>query len=169
MSAPDETYRETYLKSLAKTLQCSVCHTGLPNAHLMDLHMCESHDSFFQAQAQRGMPVYECLVEFCGEKFSSVDARRKHLEHTHRFFPQMMGLDHGIGLDTMHKPMLSSCTLSKKKCHSGTKTMRRKKTVEQQVLGSDPMEGLSSEIERTLTIEDTTRSISFGRRKGKGI
>lgn len=136
------------LKSLAKTLQCQHCHIGLPNAHLLDLHISESHDSFFQAQVDRGVPVYQCLVEFCGERFSSVEERRSHLEYTHLFCPGLMGLEDGVGLDMMHRP----CVV---KTYHGNKD-----TV---------VDRLSCDMRRGLKIDHHTTSIPFGRRKGKGI
>ena len=137
------------LKALAKTLQCQYCHIGIPNAHLLDLHISESHDSFFQSQVDRGMPVYQCLVEFCGERFSSVEARRAHLEHTHRFSPTLMGLSHWIGLDMMHRPLI-------KKRGGGS---GKKSSVD--VLANNMFYGLKIVGHKT--------SIPFGRRKGKGM
>lgn len=134
------------LRALAKTLQCHYCHIGLPNAHLLDLHISESHDNFFQAQVDRGSPVYQCLVEFCGERFSSVEERRLHLEHVHRFCPSLMGLSRGIGLDMMHRPVI--------------KKQYGKKSVDR--LACDVQTGLKIDSHRPP-------SIPFGRRKGKGI
>lgn len=38
---------------------CSMCHKNLPSAHLLDLHIEESHDSFFAAKAERD-PMVSC-------------------------------------------------------------------------------------------------------------
>ena len=138
------------LKSLSKALQCQYCHIGLPNAHLLDLHISESHDSFFQAQVDRGIPVYQCLVEFCGERFSSVEERKSHLEHTHVFSPALMGIEDGVGLDMMHRPVMVN------RKYSGKTT-------------KDMVDGLSGDMRRGLKIDHHNTSIPFGRRKGKGI
>jgi len=81
--------------AMSKRVQCSVCHVGLPNMHLLDLHTSEAHDYFFQAQAARGYPVYRCLVEGCTEAFSTAFKRKEHLEEEHEFFPD-------FSFDTMH-------------------------------------------------------------------
>ena len=73
--------------AMSKRVQCSICHIGLPNVHLLDVHMSEAHDYFFQAQAARGQPVYQCLVEECTEAFGSASKRKDHLERDHKFFP----------------------------------------------------------------------------------
>jgi hypothetical protein len=96
--------RRAVFNSLAKELQCRVCRVGLPNAHLLDMHISESHDSFFRAQVDRGLAVYQCLMETCPEKFKSVSSRRHHLEARHRFCASMMDLPSGRGIDCMHMP-----------------------------------------------------------------
>lgn len=65
--------------------ECTVCHTSLPTAHLLDLHICELHDSYFAAQVARRMPVYRCLVESCCRKFRTIEDRRQHLLDTHQY------------------------------------------------------------------------------------
>jgi hypothetical protein len=74
---------------MAKRLQCHICHSGFPNLHLLDLHMSEVHDAFFDAQVQRGLPVYQCLVEYCGKSFCTIEERRQHLIRDHLFSPDM--------------------------------------------------------------------------------
>lgn len=149
----DEDERQmTVLKAMAKTLQCQHCLTGLPNAHLLDLHISESHDSFFQTQAERGLPVYQCLVEYCEETFTSVEERRLHLECTHMFCPMLMGLQDGTGLDMMHRPH--------KRAHG--------KRVEDGIPRAEGVDALASHVSTGLKIGHTT-SIPFGRRKGRGI
>ncbi|GMH35474.1 hypothetical protein BSKO_03342 [Bryopsis sp. KO-2023] len=76
---------------------CSVCKQVFPTEHLLTLHLAESHDSFFAAQAARNMPVFECLVESCKEKFTSRKHRETHLFHHHRF-PQ------GHNYENLHRP-----------------------------------------------------------------
>lgn len=67
------------------TSTCSVCSKVFPTARLLNLHVAESHDSFFQAKAARGYPMYECLVECCGMKFNTDRDRHRHLVDKHKF------------------------------------------------------------------------------------
>ncbi|XP_067007001.1 zinc finger protein 511 [Anabrus simplex] len=63
---------------------CVECKKQLPSAHLLDLHLSETHDSFFLAQAER-KPMYQCYVEECGERFSNSEERRSHCISGHQF------------------------------------------------------------------------------------
>lgn len=67
------------------TATCSVCSRAFPTTRLLNIHVAESHDSFFQAKVGRGYPMYECLVEGCGTKFTSDKARHQHLVDKHKF------------------------------------------------------------------------------------
>ena len=88
-------YNRDVWNALAKQVQCHVCRAGFPNPHLLDLHISEVHDCFFQAQVARGDEVYQCLVEYCPERFQTVEERSNHLIQCHKFTP-------GLGLETMH-------------------------------------------------------------------
>lgn len=37
---------------------CSTCHKRLPSAHLLDLHILETHDYYFAALAEKKPMVY---------------------------------------------------------------------------------------------------------------
>ncbi|XP_063228764.1 zinc finger protein 511 [Bacillus rossius redtenbacheri] len=63
---------------------CAKCKKHLPTPHLLDLHVAETHDSFFQAQAER-QPMYCCYVESCQEKFSDPPSRRSHCVQEHKY------------------------------------------------------------------------------------
>lgn len=67
------------------TSTCSICSKVFPTTRLLNLHVAESHDSFFQAKVARGYPMYECLVEGCGTKFNTDRARHRHLVDKHKF------------------------------------------------------------------------------------
>lgn len=43
---------ESHYNSLHRFL-CAQCSKNLPSAHLLDLHLSETHDSFFAVQAER--------------------------------------------------------------------------------------------------------------------
>lgn len=74
---------------------CGQCRAVLPSAHLLDLHLSEVHDSFFAAQAARGMRVYVCLVEGCPYRSASVTERRAHLLEQH-------GISDALDLNVVH-------------------------------------------------------------------
>ncbi|KAJ9593327.1 hypothetical protein L9F63_015147, partial [Diploptera punctata] len=49
---------------------CSECKKQFNSPHLLDLHVSETHDSFFKALATR-KPMYQCFLQECGSVFSS--------------------------------------------------------------------------------------------------
>lgn len=66
---------------------CSVCRKSLPSAHLLELHLTENHDSYFQVLAAR-RPSYRCFLETCrADPFSSGADRRDHCIKDHQFPP----------------------------------------------------------------------------------
>ncbi|KAH9536294.1 hypothetical protein CY35_17G100000 [Sphagnum magellanicum] len=67
------------------TATCSVCAQMFPTTRLLNLHVSETHDSFFQAKVARNYPMYECLVEGCAGRFHTDMARLQHLVDKHRF------------------------------------------------------------------------------------
>eukprot|EP00903_Cladosiphon_okamuranus_P008012 g7729.t1 len=64
--------------------RCSTCGRSFPTHRLLDLHLSETHDSFFKAMAER-RPMYACLVEGCAEVFQTSGKRHKHLVDYHRY------------------------------------------------------------------------------------
>ncbi|KAK9806408.1 hypothetical protein WJX73_003058 [Symbiochloris irregularis] len=64
---------------------CHECRANLSTSHLLDVHLAEVHDSFFQAQVARRLPVFQCLVEGCGKTFVSPAHRFQHLMDLHSF------------------------------------------------------------------------------------
>lgn len=54
-----------------QSFTCSACGSSLLSAHLLDLHLSEVHDPFFEIQAAKRMSVFRCLVEVCLAHFSS--------------------------------------------------------------------------------------------------
>lgn len=42
---------------LSHKLECQQCHASLPTAKLLEIHVAEMHDSYWEAQAARKMPV----------------------------------------------------------------------------------------------------------------
>ncbi|CAH4027988.1 zinc finger protein 511 [Pieris brassicae] len=62
---------------------CCECKKILPSPHLLDLHLQETHDSFFAVSALR-KPSYCCYIEECKEKFLSPDERMDHCVKIHK-------------------------------------------------------------------------------------
>ncbi|KAG4076827.1 hypothetical protein HA402_004429 [Bradysia odoriphaga] len=63
---------------------CNECHKNLPSAHLLDLHLSETHDSFFAVQSQT-KPMFACYVEECRLMFPNADQRKDHCITSHKF------------------------------------------------------------------------------------
>ncbi|TPX64407.1 hypothetical protein SpCBS45565_g05898 [Spizellomyces sp. 'palustris'] len=76
----DDAYREHYRE--AHMLLCFVCGRILPTAYLLDVHLQEMHDSFFQVLAVQ-QDMYRCLVEGCTTVSSTAQSRNHHLIHSH--------------------------------------------------------------------------------------
>nr|CAD7395721.1 unnamed protein product [Timema poppensis] len=74
---------EVHYNSIHRYL-CVECNKCLPSPHLLDLHVAESHDSFFQTLAER-KPMYQCYVEACESKFSNTNERRSHCIEIHNY------------------------------------------------------------------------------------
>ncbi|GBG78263.1 hypothetical protein CBR_g26294 [Chara braunii] len=64
---------------------CCTCRKVFPTTRLLNLHVAESHDAFFQAKVARGYKMYECLVEDCADRFATEAARHQHLVDKHMF------------------------------------------------------------------------------------
>ncbi|XP_014206673.1 zinc finger protein 511 [Copidosoma floridanum] len=63
---------------------CAKCNKWRPTARLLDIHVQETHDNFFQVLAER-QPMYQCFVSECEEKFKDPAERRKHCLEVHEF------------------------------------------------------------------------------------
>ena len=63
---------------------CSQCKKSLPSAHLLDLHIVETHDTYFQLLSAK-RPSFECFVENCTDKFWTAANRREHCIGIHSF------------------------------------------------------------------------------------
>ena len=63
---------------------CSQCKKCLPSAHLLDLHLSETHDSYFQLLSAK-KPSFQCFLETCLDRFWSPKDRREHCIQIHSF------------------------------------------------------------------------------------
>ncbi|XP_058461043.1 protein lethal(2)k10201 isoform X2 [Malaya genurostris] len=65
---------------------CGECNKTLPSGHLLDLHLSEVHDSYFEAQVQSGkQPMYICFLEECSHRSKTSAERRDHCIKEHKF------------------------------------------------------------------------------------
>ncbi|XP_041972298.1 zinc finger protein 511 [Aricia agestis] len=62
---------------------CITCKKSQPSRHLLDLHIQESHDSFFSVMAAK-KPSYSCYIEECTEKFQNAELRFEHCLQVHK-------------------------------------------------------------------------------------
>lgn len=73
---------ESHYNSLHR-YNCSQCKRNLPSAHLLDLHLEENHDSYFEMLAQK-KASFRCFVEECPSRFWSPTERLDHGIKTHK-------------------------------------------------------------------------------------
>jgi len=65
---------------------CSVCRKSLPSPHLLELHIQESHDSFFAVMSER-KASYQCFLPTCPQVTWSPEERHEHVVEEHKFPP----------------------------------------------------------------------------------
>ncbi|XP_065083824.1 protein lethal(2)k10201 [Ochlerotatus camptorhynchus] len=91
---------------------CGECKKTLPNAHLLDLHLSESHDSYFAAQVQSGKrPMFSCFLEECPNESQTPDERRDHCIKQHKF-PHNFRFDQRISSQKKHSTRRTSLSES---------------------------------------------------------
>ena len=64
---------------------CAVCNLGFPNERLLDLHIAEAHDAYFQESLKAGVTTLPCLEPSCHQVFASAQERRVHLMKVHGY------------------------------------------------------------------------------------
>lgn len=67
---------ETHYNSLHRHT-CSVCKKSLPSAHLLDLHLMENHDSYFEILAAK-KASFKCFLPECDSQFWTAKERLDH-------------------------------------------------------------------------------------------
>ncbi|KAL2137375.1 hypothetical protein VTI74DRAFT_3315 [Chaetomium olivicolor] len=67
------------------TNRCLECRKNFPSAHLLGLHIEETHDSFVQVKREKGERTYSCFVETCERKCSTPQKRKMHLIDKHMY------------------------------------------------------------------------------------
>ncbi|XP_005091673.1 zinc finger protein 511 [Aplysia californica] len=63
---------------------CATCRRVFVSSFMLDIHIQENHDSYFQILCSR-IDMFRCLVESCDLKFRTPELRKKHLIEEHRF------------------------------------------------------------------------------------
>jgi len=63
---------------------CSVCKRSLPSPHLLEIHIQETHDSFFSVLSEK-VPSYQCFLPSCLDKFWGPETRHDHCIKDHKF------------------------------------------------------------------------------------
>ena len=76
-------YTEHY--TTAHLHRCLSCHANFPSAHLLSLHLTETHDPLAAIRRKRGEDIYACFVEGCERMFGGVEGRDGHVVREHRF------------------------------------------------------------------------------------
>lgn len=126
---------------------CSQCKKSLPSPHLLDIHISETHDSFFQVRVERkDSNMYQCFVEECTVMSSDPAARRSHCIEVHNF-------PHDFRFDQSTKKSKNKVQSSKKKSNMNEKGDAGK------------------EVHSTLTADPVSKTViknfSFGQNKTK--
>lgn len=121
---------------------CSYCKTSFITNYLLELHILENHDAFFQT-ASENKDLYQCLVEGCQERFRDSNSRKKHVVESHRYPTDFRF--YKIKQDTMRP---------KESAHAAT--------------GTTPME-LEADGEDKGARKKLPRGFTFGRGIGRGF
>lgn len=147
---------------------CSVCRKKLISAHLLDLHVVENHDSYFELQKDKRSVVnkslfsisklfqclgfqFACFLEECKHMSSSPEDRKDHCIKSHKFphdfrFDKVGRRTSKSGMDTTEtaaapsKPKVTSF-------HFGHKTT---KTFESKSKRADPIESMAVDLTASL-------------------
>eukprot|EP00697_Spironema_sp_BW2_P011486 gnl/Spiro4/27189_TR13525_c0_g1_i1.p1 gnl/Spiro4/27189_TR13525_c0_g1~~gnl/Spiro4/27189_TR13525_c0_g1_i1.p1 ORF type:complete len:235 (+),score=41.48 gnl/Spiro4/27189_TR13525_c0_g1_i1:196-900(+) len=97
---------------------CTECGGVWPSRYLLELHIAETHDSYFAAMVAKAQaPMYACMVEGCSQKFWHARARRRHLERDHLF---------SKGVDPLKTHLKSSPTAEQKE-HARAEKKKKKR------------------------------------------
>lgn len=99
---------------------CVVCRKTLPSPHLLDLHVSETHDSFFSVQAEK-KPMFRCFVEQCSTLCNNPEERRSHCISQHKF-PHDFRFGNIKKLKQTSDNQMETDIPPNKKSHSKTKT-----------------------------------------------
>lgn len=71
----------------AHSIVCNECKKSFPSYNLLDIHIQERHDTYFDTAKDRNIPVFNCFVDGCDIKFSTLDMRNEHAIKAHNYPP----------------------------------------------------------------------------------
>eukprot|EP00249_Psilotum_nudum_P034998 c5479_g1_i1 orf=156-992(+) len=150
---------------------CCVCSRVFPTTRLLNLHVAEVHDSFFQAKSARGYPMYECLIEGCGTRFQSDSSRHQHLVDKHKF-PRTFCFHKKRHLSQRQRQRFHS-KQENKALMQAMKCKKQDKEASQIGIGNSSMQMdvdiLTSGISRLSTADHVPSVVSFGHRHNRGF
>ncbi|KAG7188314.1 hypothetical protein KM043_007972 [Ampulex compressa] len=63
---------------------CAECKKSKPNSRMLDIHILETHDSYFKVLSAK-QPMYQCFISDCNIKFNTPNERREHCKNVHKF------------------------------------------------------------------------------------
>lgn len=63
---------------------CATCRRIFVSSFMLDVHIQENHDSYFQVLCTR-IDMYQCLVESCELKFRTAEHRKDHVVKVHKY------------------------------------------------------------------------------------
>lgn len=77
---------------------CQECDRKLPSGFLLDLHIEENHDPFFDLKKDKDAQAYRCINKQCKGLFKSKEERKEHmvLEHAYPINYNFDLIDFGI-------------------------------------------------------------------------
>lgn len=81
---------------------CTECKKTMPNPRLLDIHIQETHDSFFQVMSAK-RPMFQCYVSECDLKFNDPVERRNHCVNEHKF-PKNFRFDNAMREKKQNEP-----------------------------------------------------------------
>lgn len=137
---------------------CSVCTRVFPTTRLLNLHVSETHDSFFLAKVARKYPMYECLVEGCPARFVSDSSRHQHLVDKHhfprsfRFLVKKHASQKQRQRQKAHQPSGNPATPKQSKAKKSLKA----KNVSQQQISEATTTSLEIQLPQSLAIQNST-------------
>ncbi|GFH44597.1 hypothetical protein CTEN210_01071 [Chaetoceros tenuissimus] len=65
--------------------ECRFCKRVFPNESLLDLHIQERHDTYFQTAVSCNKAKFHCLITDCQEQFTKEEDRILHLQCVHGY------------------------------------------------------------------------------------
>lgn len=163
---PDEDNNQLYA--------CSVCKKKLISAHLLDLHVVENHDTYFELQKDKKPMVrkvcahcsiftsvsflqFACYLEECKHMSVSPEDRKDHCIKLHKF-PHDFRFDKvgrkkspsGDRMDTSETATTSEASSTKFKVNTFHFGNKSQKTFQGRSKKSDPIESMIVDLKATL-------------------